>query len=723
MKRLFLFLLAASCYAQTPLALYLPTAGSGSILTDTSGNSYAGTLYNSPVWLYGGGLDFNGSTQYAALPNGAVAFGSADFAIVGVIQPQIVDGPGTNVTLVSGADPSTNAGWMIRMNSTCSGKIEWWNGAVWICSTGSVANGVWTTFAITQTGTTLKVFINGSLDSTLTAVANPTTYAGAGAIGADAGGVAHQGAYQVAYLETFTGTMSDATAQAWTNQSTGTLAARYTAVNIIKPVPTLLGAGTVNAINGSGAVVGSGTTFSSASVGKWLEVGGIYVGQVATYTDATHITVSPAFSGTSGAYSYVLYTTISRNSVAPLPPLGWVSWYYTYGINERLTAAQIATQSAALKSSGLQSLGYTQFGIEEPGMVGRDVNGHLFSHRVPSFAISEATIAANGQVPGIYLNPGKNSCMGYYGSMGWESTDFPYFASLGFDFLEYDWCSAPTDYAAQITSLGNNTVAFMQSVYQEAAQQVQAASWNPLLYVLNSFPGDHYWVYQAGWNAWRYAADNGLTFAGFAANIMAGPDYSTGCPSTINSAFCFGQSFTGPGLYNYADLSNIGDGPSATEGQTMMSVYAMLMSPIMVSTDLTSGTVTSATLQTFGNPEVLAVSQDAALIQGASKSSTTCGGGACQVWLRQLAGTDTYALALTNTDSAAHSITATFISLGLSNSYLYCRDLWAKSNLGTLNTSYTATVPSNGVAMIKISNTAPSGAFASGGVISGAIVK
>ena len=67
--------------------------------------------------------------------------------------------------------------------------------------------------------------------------------------------------------------------------------------------------GTVTVTNGSTAVVGSGTTFTAGMVGKAFRIAGdtkFYL--VATYTDATHITIN-TYTGTTGSgKSYVINT-------------------------------------------------------------------------------------------------------------------------------------------------------------------------------------------------------------------------------------------------------------------------------------------------------------------------------------------------------------------------------------------------------------------------------
>ena len=706
------FLFASSLLAQTPLAIWIPTAGTGSTLADTSGSHYDIALNSGPVWLWGGALDFNGSSQYGSIPNGAIAFGASDFAIIGVIQPDIVDGPGTNVTIMSGADSGDATGWQMRINATCSAKLEWYTPAGgWKCSVASLTSGAWTTFAVTQTGTTLKFFINGALDSTFTGYAKPTAYASPGALASASGGASRWCACQIGYLATYTGTMSDATAIA----DSSALVSRVSAVTITKSTPSMSFPTGIGVTNNSGTV--TGVTFTAGQMGNLIDVGGT------TYTIASTTTITPAFSGTTGSYAYLIYTPVARASI-PNPLCGWASWYYslTFGTaSGKVTDAQIRQQANAMIATGFLARGCNYLFIEEPGMVGRDGSGNLVSHRFAALSSTVSYLHNLGIKVGIYTSPSTTTCKGYYGSFGWEQIDAATFLAAGLDLLEYDTCYLSTSYASQISALGSNTVAVAWYVYQYMAQAVKS-TWGsnvPLFALTAAISSNQLWVNYAGWNTWRFTGDVGVTFAGWASLVPGATSYATGCTSTNAPSYCFGDSYTGLGLYNYADNVAAGDGMTCAQGQTVLSVDAMLMSPIFASTDMQPSVATNCTLNTFTNSEVMAVALDSANLQGAAKSTSTCGAGSCQVWIRKLTGTDTYAILLSNTDTASHSITANFSSLGISSTYSYCRDLWAHNYVGaqdtttpgggwgSLSTSYTATVPASGSVMIWCSNTKP----------------
>ncbi len=100
---------------------------------------------------------------------------------------------------------------------------------------------------------------------------------------------------------------------------------------------------------------------------------------------------------------------------------------------------------------------------------------------------------------------------------------------------------------------------------------------------------------------------------------------------------------------------------------------------------------------------MIAVDQDPLDLQAIKVSEPSVG---LQVWSKVLSGSGQRAVALLNRTSATANITVNWSDIDLTGSATV-RDLWAHSNLGSFSTSYTASVPSHGVVMLKISGTEP----------------
>ena len=100
----------------------------------------------------------------------------------------------------------------------------------------------------------------------------------------------------------------------------------------------------------------------------------------------------------------------------------------------------------------------------------------------------------------------------------------------------------------------------------------------------------------------------------------------------------------GPGHWNDPDYLGPDQGMTAAQFQTQFSMWAMLAAPLMVSDDMR--TMSSASLATVSNKQVIAIDQDPGGVQGWLVSSSGNG----EVWEKPLI-LDAYAVALLNRGS------------------------------------------------------------------------
>jgi alpha-galactosidase len=127
-----------------------------------------------------------------------------------------------------------------------------------------------------------------------------------------------------------------------------------------------------------------------------------------------------------------------------------------------------------------------------------------------------------------------------------------------------------------------------------------------------------------------------------------------------------------------------------------MSLWCLLAAPLLASADLTK--MTPQTLAILTNPEVIAVDQDPAGIQGRRVAQE----GPLEVWVKPL-GDGSKAVGLFNRGGSAMPVTAYFRDLGVGESATV-RDLWARKHLGVFKGSFTAQVLKHGVVMIKVTS-------------------
>ena len=112
----------------------------------------------------------------------------------------------------------------------------------------------------------------------------------------------------------------------------------------------------------------------------------------------------------------------------------------------------------------------------------------------------------------------------------------------------------------------------------------------------------------------------------------------------------------------------------------------------------TSWPLNDETLEILTNTEVIAVNQDPLGAQGVPISESTT----LEVWAKRLEGDDTYAVILLNRTEEEADITVAWSSLELSTDSAHVRDLWLHEDVGVVDDEYTASVPSHGVVMLRV---------------------
>ncbi|SCL35108.1 Carbohydrate binding module (family 6) [Micromonospora rhizosphaerae] len=154
--------------------------------------------------------------------------------------------------------------------------------------------------------------------------------------------------------------------------------------------------------------------------------------------------------------------------------------------------------------------------------------------------------------------------------------------------------------------------------------------------------------------------------------------------------------WAGPGGWNNLDSLNVGngemDGLTEDERQSYMTLWAISAAPLYAGDDLTKLDAYGLSLLT--NREVIAVDQ-----QGIPARPVTPTGSA-QVWgMKNVDGT--YTIALFNMGSFPAQVTANWSSFGFGGKAAV-RDLWQHKELGGYDGSISATLPSHGSRLFKV---------------------
>jgi alpha-galactosidase len=360
------------------------------------------------------------------------------------------------------------------------------------------------------------------------------------------------------------------------------------------------------------------------------------------------------------------------NGLCPTPPMGWSSWN-RFGCS--VTETDILQMADAMATNGMKDAGYQYINIDDAWQGSRDTNGVMMANAT-SFPSGIKALAdyihSRGLKFGLYSSRGVYTCCGRRGSYGYENLDALTYSSWGVDYVKYDSCFPVDDAYSDFTRMG----------------AALADCGRPVVFSIS--PGGFVsWAPEVG-NLWRTTGDIGDSFAYMVSNL----------DGNNNSAFA-----AGPGHWNDPDMLEVGNGGmSDTEYLAHFSLWCVVAAPLIAGNDLT--TMSQATRATLTNPEVIAVDQDPAGVQGTRVSIAQGVDGNLEVWCKLLGtGLTTKAVVLFNRSSTNASITVNWSDISLQPGNATVRDLWARTDLGTFVNAYSAVVPTHGAELLKIIGT------------------
>jgi alpha-galactosidase len=388
-------------------------------------------------------------------------------------------------------------------------------------------------------------------------------------------------------------------------------------------------------------------------------------------------------------------------NLAATPPMGWNDWaHYQCGIDESV----ITANADALLSSGLAAKGYKTVTVDDCWMASsRDAGGNLVgdSTKFPhGMAWLGSYLHSRGLNFGIYEDAGSSTCGGYPGSgqpQGGGADHFvrdaATFASWGVDYLKLDGCnvyipSGQTEEQAYHNAYDAESAALAGSgraiVFSESAPAYfQSGEWgNPTWFDVLG------WVRQDG-QLWR----EGYDIATYDAN---NPNASRW--SSVMSNYGYNRwigRYAKPGNWNDPDFLIAGDpGLSADESRSQVALWSMMSAPMILSSNVSA--LSSAGLAALGNGDLVALDQDSLGRQAGVASSTST----TDVLAKPLANGDR-AVAVLNRGNSSQTVTTALSSIGLSGCSVTAKDLWTGST-STVSTSLTATIPSHGTAVWRL---------------------
>ena len=364
------------------------------------------------------------------------------------------------------------------------------------------------------------------------------------------------------------------------------------------------------------------------------------------------------------------------NGLARTPPMGWISWNkFACNVSEDL----IKQAADAMVSSGMQDAGYQYVVIDDCWQVDRDAQGNIVpdAKRFPAGIKALADyVHAKGLKFGIYSDAGTGTCQNRPGGRGYEFQDARQYAAWGVDYLKYDWCNHSTQ---------DSQASY--SIMRDALKK----SGRPIVFSLCEWGSTKPWLWAGDvGNLWRSTGDisdkwdTGEKRDGL--GVVQILDLQDGL-----------QSYAGPGHWNDPDMLEVGNGGmSLTEYRAHFSMWCLLAAPLLAGNDIRSMSADIHDILT--NKEVIAIDQDPLGREGRRVKRAD----GLEVWAKQLADGGR-AVALLNRTGAEAKITASWTDLGYPDHVpAKVRDLWAKKDLGETSGSFSASVPSHGVVMVRI---------------------
>lgn len=382
--------------------------------------------------------------------------------------------------------------------------------------------------------------------------------------------------------------------------------------------------------------------------------------------------------------------------LAMTPPMGWNSWNtFACDISEQ-TVKDMADLFVEL---GLKDCGYEYIVIDDGWMLReRDKDGNLVPDPV-KFPNGMKAVAdyvhSKGLKFGIYNCAGWQTCGGYPGGRGHEYQDARLYASLGVDYLKYDWCNTGKMNA--------------EEAYTTMRDALYTAG-RPIVFSLCEWGDNDPWLWgEKIGHLWRTTGDIYCCYDCEHIERKGQPDqWSAWGVWPILRMRKDIRKYAGPGHWNDPDMLEIGKCLSLEEDRSHFALWALSAAPLMLGNDIRKAS--KETIELMKNTEVIAVDQDKLGIQGYEYQFAD----SVSIWVKPLEN-DAWAVGFINTSKEEKTINFDFkqnvISDGLSgktldatkNEYII-RDLFAHQDLkATTKKPVTATIKSHDIFMVKLS--------------------
>jgi alpha-galactosidase len=373
------------------------------------------------------------------------------------------------------------------------------------------------------------------------------------------------------------------------------------------------------------------------------------------------------------------------------PPMGWNSWNT---FQTKISDSLVRGIADVMVSSGMKDAGYTYLVLDDGWMaMERDsVTGNLVPDpkKFPDgMKVLVDYVHSKGLKFGLYNCAGTKTCAGYPGTRGYEYQDARFYASLGIDYLKFDWCN--TD--------GINA----KEAYNTISKALKAAG-RPIVFSLCEWGTNKPWEWAENvGELWRTTGDISAVFDGY---VDHGTWKQTGVMPIVDLQKGL-RKYAGPGHWNDPDMLEVGNGMSINEDKTHFSIWCILAAPLMAGNDLRK--MSKETQSILTNKEAIAINQDKLGIEGFKYEDKD----SLEVWVKPLENDD-WAICFLNRSAKPMTINYDWkdeiITDTLFNKTLNAKEhtykiknVWTKSNAGDTQKPFRANLSSHDVIVLKLS--------------------
>ena len=400
----------------------------------------------------------------------------------------------------------------------------------------------------------------------------------------------------------------------------------------------------------------------------------------------------------SSILALLLFSTLSTKNLfaqkfenlAPTPPMGWNSWNtFQTNISEQL----VKGIAEVMVSSGMKDAGYTYLVLDD---------GWMAMERDPKTGdlVPDPKKFPNGLKPvidyvhskglkfGLYNCAGTKTCAGYPGTRGYEYQDARFYASLGTDYLKFDWCNTE----------GINA----KEAYTTMSKALKTAD-RPIVFSLCEWGNNQPWLWaEPVGQLWRTTGDITAQLDGIKSY---GNWHANGVMTIVDMQDSL-RKYAGPNHWNDPDMLEVGNGLTPAQNRSHFSLWAMLAAPLIAGNDLRK--MSAETKSVLTNKDVIAINQDLLGIQGFRYSNKD----SIQTWFKPLSKNE-WAVCFVNRSSVAKQLDFNWQnesvidnlynkSLDAKSTTYRLRDLWTKKDVGTTRTPVKTTIQPYDVLMLRL---------------------